>query len=142
MSISDPIADALTKIRNAYRAGHKQVHVNHCGLVEAVMKILTTENYVNNFAIVDRDPNNPDPKKRIFRKKILVNLRYGFDGKPVIRGLDRISKPGRRVYVKAANMPSIFNNTGNAIISTSQGVMTDREARKQKIGGEFICKVW
>ena len=137
MSISDPIADALTKIRNAYRAGHKTVHVNHCGLVEAVIKILTSENYINNFDIVDRKP-----EKKIYQKKILVNLRYTFDGKPIIRGLERVSRPGRRVYVKAANMPSIFNNTGNAIISTSQGVMTDRDARRQKVGGEFVCKVW
>ena len=137
MSISDPIADALTKVRNAYRAGHKQVHVNHCGLVEAVMRILATENYINNFDIVERDV-----EKKVLRKKILINLRYTYDGKPIIRGIERVSKPGRRVYVKATNMPSIFNNTGNAIISTSQGVMTDREARKQKIGGEFVCKVW
>jgi len=137
MSISDPIADALTKVRNAYRAGHKQVHVNHCGLVEAVMKILAYENYINNFDIVERDP-----ERKILRKMIMVNLRYTHDGKPIIRGLERVSKPGRRVYVKSTNLPSIFNNTGNAIISTSQGVMTDREARKQKIGGEFVCKVW
>lgn len=137
MSISDPIADALTKIRNAYRAGHKQVNVNHCKLVEAVVKILTNENYVNNFDIIDRNP-----EKKIYQKKILVNLRYTYEGKPVIRGIDRVSRPGRRVYVKAANMPSIFNNTGNAIISTSNGVMTDREARRMNIGGEFVCKIW
>ena len=137
MSVSDPIADALTKVRNAYRAGHKQVFVNHCKLVEAIMKILSTENYVNNYEIVERDP-----EKKIERKKILVNLRYTFEGKPIIRGLERVSKPGRRVYVKATNMPSIFNNTGNAIISTSQGVMTDREARKLKVGGEFVARVW
>jgi small subunit ribosomal protein S8 len=137
MSISDPIADALTKIRNAYRAGHKQVLVNHCGLVEAVVKILSNENYVSSFEIIDRNP-----EKKIYRKNILVNLRYTFDGKPVVRGIDRVSRPGRRVYVKAANMPSIFNNTGNAIISTSGGVMTDREARKMNLGGEFVCKIW
>ncbi len=137
MSISDPIADALTKIRNAYRAGHKQVRINHCGLIESVMKIFATENYINNFDVIERDPD-----KQLYRKVIVVNLRYTYDGKPVVRGLDRVSKPGRRVYVKAANMPSIFNNTGNAIISTSQGVMTDREARKNNIGGEFVCKIW
>jgi len=137
MSISDPIADALTKVRNAYRAGHKQVYVNHCGLVEAVMKILSEENFINNFDIVERDP-----AKNILRKRIQINLRYTFDGKPIIRGIERVSKPGRRVYVKSTNMPSIFNNTGNAIISTSQGVMTDRDARKRNLGGEFVCKVW
>ena len=137
MSISDPIADALTKIRNAYRAGHKQVYVNHCGIVENIMKILANENFINNFDMVDRDP-----EKEIFRKRININLRYTFDGKPTIKGLERVSKPGRRVYVKASNMPRIFNNTGSAIISTSHGVMTDREARQKNIGGEFICKVW
>jgi small subunit ribosomal protein S8 len=137
MSISDPIADALTKVRNAYRAGHKQVYVNHCGLVEAVMKILSSENYINNFDLIDRDP-----ERKILRKKILVNLRYTYEGKPIIKGLERVSKPGRRVYVKAAEMPSVFNNTGNAIISTSRGVMTDRDARKQKVGGEYVARVW
>jgi len=137
MSVSDPIADALTKIRNAYRAGHKQVQVNHCGIVESIMRILSNENYINNFDLVERDP-----EKNIFRKIININLRYTHDGKPTIRGIERVSKPGRRVYVKAAKMPSIFNNTGNAIISTSQGVMTDRDARRQNIGGEFVCKVW
>jgi len=137
MSISDPIADALTKIRNAYRAGHKQVFVNHCGIVEAIVRILSNENYINNFDTIDRDP-----EKQIFRKIIIVNLRYTFEGKPTIKGIERVSKPGRRVYVKALNMPSIFNNTGNAIISTSQGLMTDRDARKHNIGGEFVCKVW
>jgi small subunit ribosomal protein S8 len=76
------------------------------------------------------------------RKNILINLRYTFDGKPIIRGIQRVSRPGRRVYVKSAKMPSIFNNIGNAIISTSSGVMTDRDARKKKLGGEFVCKVW
>ncbi|MCL1827844.1 MAG: 30S ribosomal protein S8 [Candidatus Cloacimonetes bacterium] len=137
MSVSDPIADALTKIRNAYRAGHKTVHVNHCGLVESVIKILASEHYINNFYIIDRDP-----EKKILRKQLLVNLRYTEAGKPIIRGLERVSKPGRRVYVKATHIPSIYNNTGNAIISTSNGVMTDREARQQNIGGEFVCKVW
>jgi len=137
MSISDPIADALTKVRNAYRAGHKQVSVNHCGLVEAIMKILSSENFINNFDVIDRDP-----ERKIYRKRILVNLRYTYEGKPIIKGLERVSTPGRRVYVKAKDMPSVFNNTGNAIISTSQGVMTDREARKQKVGGEYVAKVW
>lgn len=137
MSISDPIADALTKLRNAYRAGHKQVSVYHCNLIESVMKILAKENFINNFDIIEKDA-----EKNINRKHIVVNLRYTNDGKPVMRGIDRISKPGRRVYVKSNNIPSVFNNTGCAIISTSQGVMTDRQARVDKVGGEYICKVW
>ncbi|MCB5251152.1 MAG: 30S ribosomal protein S8 [Candidatus Cloacimonadales bacterium] len=137
MSISDPIADALTKVRNAYRAGHKQVTVHHCKLVESVLKILAKENFINNFDIIERDT-----ERKIFRKQILVNLRYTNDGKPILRGIERISKPGRRVYVKAANIPSVYNNTGCAIISTSQGVLADRDARAQKAGGEYVCKVW
>jgi len=137
MSVSDPIADALTKIRNAYRAGHTQVHVNHSSLVEALVKILAEENFVNSVQVLDKDP-----EQKINYKRILVNLRYTNDGVPVMQGLVRISKPGRRVYVKADNIPSVFNNTGCAVISTSQGVMVDRDARKQRVGGEYICKVW
>ena len=137
MSVSDPIADALTKIRNAYRAGHTQVIVNHNKLIEAVVKILADENFINNSQVLDKDPEH-----KINYKRILINLRYTNDGKPIIRGLVRVSKPGRRVYVKAGSMPSIYNNTGCAIVSTSTGVMADRDARIKRVGGEFICKVW
>ncbi len=137
MSVSDPIADALTKIRNAYRAGHTQVIVNHNKLVEAIVKILADENFINNSQVLDKDP-----EQKINYRRILVNLRYTNDGNPIIQGLVRVSKPGRRVYVKAGNMPSIFNNTGCAIISTSAGVMVDRDARIKRVGGEFVCKVW
>ena len=137
MSVSDPIADALTKIRNAYRAGHTQVIVNHNKLVESVVKILADENFVNSSQILEKDPEH-----KVNYKRILINLRYTNGGEPVMQGLVRISKPGRRVYVKAGNMPSVFNNTGCAIISTSSGVMIDRDARLNRVGGEFICKVW
>ncbi|MCF7919728.1 MAG: 30S ribosomal protein S8 [Candidatus Cloacimonetes bacterium] len=137
MSVSDPIADALTKIRNAYRANHKSVNLNHSNLTEAIVKILDEENFINSFELIDRDP-----EKKIYRKQIFVNLRYTNDGEAVLRGIERISKPGRRMYVNANNIPSVFNNTGCAILSTNCGVMVDREARKQGIGGEFICKVW
>ena len=137
MSVSDPIADALTKIRNAYRAGHTQVYVNHNGIVESLVKILAAENFVNSIQVLDKDPEH-----KINYKRILVNLRYTNDGRPVMQGLVRISKPGRRVYVKADNIPSVYNNTGCAVISTSQGVMVDRDARIQRVGGEYVCKVW
>ncbi len=137
MSVTDPIADALTKIRNAYRAGHMQVTVNHCGLVESLVRILANENFVNSYELVDTDV-----VKKIFRKKISINLRYTNTGSPVLRGIERISKPGRRVYVKADVIPSVYNNTGIAIISTNQGVVTDRDARKLRHGGEYVCKVW
>ncbi|MDP2173969.1 MAG: 30S ribosomal protein S8 [Candidatus Cloacimonadaceae bacterium] len=137
MSVSDPIADALTKIRNAYRAGHTQVIVNHNRLVESVVKLLAAENFVNSVQVLDKDP-----EQKINYKRILVILRYTNAGAPVMLGLVRISKPGRRVYVKADNIPSVYNNTGCAIISTSDGVMVDRDARIKRVGGEFVCKVW
>lgn len=137
MSVSDPIADALTKIRNAYRAGHTQVTVNHNRLVESVVKLLAAENFVNSAQVLDKDP-----EQKINYKRILVILRYTNAGDPVMQGLVRISKPGRRVYVKADNIPSVYNNTGCAIISTSNGVMVDRDARINRVGGEYVCKVW
>lgn len=137
MSVSDPIADALTKIRNAYRAGHSQVIVNHSKLVEALVKILADENFVNSVQILDKDPEH-----KFNYKRILIILRYTNDGRPVMQGLVRVSKPGRRVYVKADNLPSVYNNTGCAIISSSSGVMVDRDARNNRVGGEYICRVW
>jgi len=137
MSVSDPIADALTKIRNAYRAGHSQVIVNHNKLTEALVKILADENFVNSYQVLDKDPEH-----KFNYKRILVILRYTNDGRPVMQGLVRVSKPGRRVYVKADKLPSVYNNTGCAIISTSTGVMVDRDARNQHVGGEYVCRVW
>ncbi|MDD3523302.1 MAG: 30S ribosomal protein S8 [Candidatus Cloacimonetes bacterium] len=137
MSVSDPIADALTKIRNAYRAGHSQVIVNHSKIIEALVKILAEENFVNSFQILDKDPEH-----KFNYKRILVILRYTNDGRPVMQGLVRVSKPGRRVYVKADKMPSVYNNTGCAVISTSSGVMVDRDARINHVGGEYVCRVW
>ncbi|HOD17839.1 MAG TPA: 30S ribosomal protein S8 [Candidatus Cloacimonadota bacterium] len=137
MSVSDPIADALTKIRNAYRAGHTQVVLNHSSLLENIVKILAEENFVNNYQVMDKDM-----EQRINYRRISVNLRYTNTGEPVLKGIQKISKPGRRVYVKADSLPSVFNNTGCAIISTSMGVMADRDARKNRVGGEYICKVW
>jgi small subunit ribosomal protein S8 len=129
MSVSDPIADALTKIRNAYRAGHTQVVLNHSRFLE--------ESYVNNYQVMEKDPD-----QRINYRRIHVNLRYTNTGVPVLKGIQKITKPGRRMYVKADKLPSVYNNTGCAIISTSIGVMADRDARKNRVGGEYICKVW
>ena len=137
MSITDPIADAITKIRNAYRASHKTVIINHNLISEAIVKILTEENYINSYELVERDP-----EKKIYRKKIFINLRYTNNGDPVLRGIERISKPGLRVYVNSHNIPSVYNNTGCAILTTNKGVMVDRDARKHKVGGEYVCKVW
>jgi len=137
MSVTDPIADAITKIRNAYRAKHKTVKVNHSNITEAIIKILTEENYINSYELVERDPD-----KKIYRKQIFINLRYTNSGQPVLKGIQRMSKPGLRVYVNSNNVPSVYNNTGCAILTTSKGVMVDRDARKERVGGEYVCKVW
>lgn len=137
MSVTDPIADAITKIRNAYRADHKTVTVNHSNLTEAVIALLEEENFINSYEIVERSV-----EKNINRKKIFINLRYTNSGKPVMVDIQRVSRPGLRIYVNSKNIPSVYNNTGCAILSTNRGVMTDRDARKQKVGGEYVCKVW
>lgn len=137
MSVTDPIADAITKIRNAYRAKHKNVSVYHNNLTEAIIKILAEENFINSYELVERDP-----EKKIYRKKIYINLRYTNTGEPVLKDLQRVSKPGLRIYVNSKNIPSVYNNTGCAILSTNKGVMVDRDARNEKVGGEYICKVW
>ncbi len=137
MSVTDPIADALTKIRNAYRAGHKQVTVNHSIFIEALLKVLSNENFINSYEIVEIYTN-----KGWSRKGILINLRYSNNGKSVIKGLERVSTPGRRVFIKADNIPRVLNNIGCAVISTNIGVLVDREAREKRVGGEYICKVW
>ncbi len=137
MSVSDPIANALTKIRNAYLAKHKTVFVDHCKLVEGIVKLLDQENFVESYEILDRDVS----QKRV-RKQLSLVLRYTKDEIPVLRGIQRISTPGMRVYVSAKNLPTVYNNLGCAIISTSQGVMIDRDAKSKNIGGEYVCKVW
>jgi small subunit ribosomal protein S8 len=137
MSVTDPIADAITKIRNAYRADHKTVTVFHSKINEAVVKILAEENFINSYELVD-----PDAVKKIYRKRIFINLRYTNTGEPVLRGIKRVSRPGLRIYVNSKNIPSVYNNTGCAVLSTNKGVMVDRDARKHKVGGEYICKVW
>ena len=137
MSLTDPIADAITKIRNAYQANHKGVTINHSNINESIVKILAEENFINSYDLVERDQD-----KNILRKQIFINLRYTNTGKPVLRGIERVSKPGLRVYVNSLKIPSVYNNTGCAILSTNRGVITDRDARKLKVGGEYICKVW
>jgi small subunit ribosomal protein S8 len=137
MSVTDPISDAITKIRNACAAEHKTVMVHHSNLVEALVKILAEENFINSYELIDRDT-----EKKIYRKQIYINLRYTNSGEPVMKNIQRVSRPGLRNYVNANNIPSVYNNTGCAIISTNRGVMVDRDARKNNIGGEYICKVW
>ena len=133
MNMTDPIADMLTRIRNGVQANMSAVDVTPCSKVKVeIAKILKKEGYIDNYAVEGED----------IEKKIVVTLKYGPRGEKVITGIKRISKPGLRVYAKGDNLPKVLNGLGVAIISTSNGMMTDREARKQHIGGEVIAYVW
>ena len=132
MSMSDPIADFLTRIRNANMAQHESVEVPASKMKKHIAEILKNEGFVRDVEYVD------DNKQGIIR----VFLKYGNDGQRVISGLKRISKPGLRSYVKADAVPKVLNGLGIAIISTSEGVVTDKVARAKKIGGEVIAYVW
>ena len=129
---SDPIADLLTRIRNASRAEHEKTDVPSSRLKVRVCEILKSEGFIKNFRILE------DKKQGTLR----VYLKYGPANEKVISGLVRVSKPGRRVYVTHDKVPSILAGMGVAIVSTSRGVVTDREARQQKIGGEVLAYVW
>lgn len=133
MNMTDPIADMLTRIRNGVQANMSAVDVTPCSKVKVeIAKILKKEGYIDNYAVEGEG----------IEKKIVVTLKYGAHGEKVITGIKRISKPGLRVYAKGDNLPKVLNGLGVAIISTSNGMMTDREARKQHIGGEVIAYVW
>ena len=132
MSMSDPIADFLTRIRNANMAQHESVEVPASKMKKDIAEILKNEGFVRDVEYVD------DNKQGIIR----VFLKYGNDGQRVISGLKRISKPGLRSYVKADAVPKVLYGLGIAIISTSEGVVTDKVARAKKIGGEVIAYIW
>ena len=132
MYMSDPIADFLTRIRNANMAQHESVEVPASKMKKDIAEILKNEGFVRDVEYVD------DNKQGIIR----VFLKYGNDGQRVISGLKRISKPGLRSYVKADAVPKVLNGLGIAIISTSEGVVTDKVARAKKIGGEVIAYIW
>ena len=132
MSVSDPIADMLTKIRNANRARHESVDVPASKLKLEIIKILKTEGYVRNFK---KTPDDGGSSIRVF-------LRYDDTSEPVIRGIDRVSKPGRRVFSGYRKMPRVLNGYGMLIVSTSIGVITGKKASEQGVGGELICQVW
>jgi small subunit ribosomal protein S8 len=132
MSMTDPIADYLTRIRNAIKAKHTKVDIPFSRLKEEITKILLEYRYIQNYIKID------DGKQGMIR----IYLKYDEDEKSVISKLTRISKPGLRNYVKANEIPRVLNNLGIAIISTPKGVITDREARQFGVGGEVLCYVW
>jgi small subunit ribosomal protein S8 len=133
MSVSDPVADMLTKLRNAGMAKHENVDVPSSKLKMEILKILKNEGYVKNFKKV-----NADDGKSFIR----VYLKYDDMASPVIHGLEKVSKPGRRVYAGYKKMPRVFNGYGTLIVSTSIGVTTGKKAAEKQVGGEIICTVW
>lgn len=132
MVMTDPIADMLTRIRNANQVKHEYVEMPASKMKFEILKVLKAEGYINDVEFIE------DDKQGILR----VALKYTDNKERVIKGLQRISKPGLRVYAKASELPKVLNGLGIAIISTSNGVMTDREARKQNCGGEVLAYVW
>jgi len=132
MSMTDPIADYLTRIRNALKAKHTKVDVPYSKLKEEITKILLEYRYIQNYLNID------DGKQGMIR----IYLKYDEDEKSVISSIKRVSKPGLRKYVNANEIPRVLNNLGIAILSTSKGIVTDREARQFGVGGEILCYVW
>lgn len=132
MGMTDPIADLLTRIRNASAVRHEKVAVPASNLKLRIVNLLREEGFIRNFKIVKENPQD----------QIVIYLKYTPENSPVITGIERISKPGKRTYVKESNLPNVRSGLGIAILSTSHGVMTDRQARALKVGGEHICSVW
>ena len=133
--MTDPIADMLTRIRNATLARHTRVDVPASTLKLEIARILEREGYIQAFKVVE-------PKEGAVQKSIRISLKYGPRGERVITGIERVSRPGRRVYFGNAEVPSVFGGLGTSILTTSRGVMTGREARREGVGGEVLCNVW
>jgi small subunit ribosomal protein S8 len=132
MAVSDPVADFLTCIRNAVRAKHRKVDVPSSRMKSEIAKVLLRERFINNIKLIE------DQKQGMLR----VYLKYSGDDVNVITGIRRISSPGRRMYVGKDRIPRVLDGLGTAILSTSKGMMTDREAREAGLGGEVVCHVW
>lgn len=132
MNLTDPIADMLTRIRNANSVGKDRVDIPASKVKTSIGELLKAEGFINDVKLVERKPQN----------MIRVYLKYGDNDEKVISGIKRISKPGLRVYVGQDEVPQVLGGLGIAVISTSQGVMSDKEAREKGIGGEVLCYVW
>lgn len=130
--MTDPIADMLTRIRNASLARHDRTEMPASRMKEAVAKILKTEGFISDVRSTDGEGT----------KSLTIVLKYGRDRTSAIDGVRRVSRPGRRVYVRHDDIPRVLSGLGISILSTSHGIMSDREARRQKLGGELLCEVW
>jgi small subunit ribosomal protein S8 len=137
MSVNDPIADMLTRIRNGVMAGHSQVAMPSSKIKVEIAKILKEEGFVENFEVAEAE--------QVGQKVLRVKIKYvgeRRERRPVISGLERVSKPGRRIYTKRQDIPWVLSGIGVAILSTPKGVMTGQRARQLGVGGEILCKVW
>jgi small subunit ribosomal protein S8 len=132
MSMTDPIADFLTRIRNAIKAKHTKVDIPFSTIKEEITKILLDYRFIQSYLKIE------DDRQGIIR----IYLKYDDDEKSVIKSLQRVSKPGLKKYVKSSEIPRVLNNLGIAIMSTSKGVITDREAKQNGVGGEVLCYIW
>ena len=132
MAVSDPIADMLTKLRNASQAKHEKVDISTSKMKLQIIKILKNEGYIKNFKKVTKDNLSV----------IRVYLKYDESQAPVIHGIERVSTPGRRVYCGYKDMPRVYNGHGTVVVSSSAGVITGRKATEAKVGGELICTIW
>jgi len=135
MSMTDPVSDFLTRLRNAAKAQHHDVTIPSSRLKRELARILEEQGYIDAWSVAEPGPGQPG-------EQLTVTLKYTRDRKPVISGLQRVSRPGQRTYVDHAHIPRIQGGMGTAIISTSRGVMTGHEARQQGVGGEVVAKVW
>ncbi|MEM9556511.1 MAG: 30S ribosomal protein S8 [Acidobacteriota bacterium] len=132
MSMTDPISDLLTRIRNALLAKHDRLDVPASKLKRNVLALLKREGYIEDFEVIEHTPQD----------QLRIYLRYSDQGVPAVRRLARVSKPGRRVYRGADDIKPVLHGLGTAIVSTSRGLLTDREAREQRVGGEILCELW
>ena len=132
MKTSDPLSDLLTRLKNGMRAGHERVDVPSSRVKEAVLKVLEAEGFVSSFRKV----------QEAGRPILRVGLKYDHEGEPIVSGIERVSKPGRRVYAKADAIPKVLGGLGVSIVSTSKGIVTDKTARESRLGGEVLCNVW
>ncbi len=130
--MTDPIADMLTRVRNAYAAKHQKVDVPVSNIKLEIARILKEEGFINNYKVIGDGP----------RRNSRVYLRYGPKGELVMSKMDRVSKPGCRVYVNSTNIPKVLGGIGINILSTSRGLMTDKRARREHVGGEILCRIY
>jgi len=130
--MTDPIADMLTRVRNAVAVGHERVRVPSSKMKEALARILAAEGFIDRYEVNRSGPGS----------ELTLVLRYGDRRTPAIQGIRRISKPGHRIYRGADELPRVQGGLGVAVVSTSQGLLPDREARRRKLGGEIVCEVW